>query len=281
MQHSTSVAIGILVFGLFLFVILTSSKGYAQPAPPNTQLKSGLTSLPSMAPKIHAVKITSPAKGQQVPLGSNLAISGTSVDTPNSKCQVSVIVNRVKPYQPTSGAGPGGPADYSKWNFLLTEKYTTIKSGPNNRITAKYTCTNNAAVISFASLNVTGVTTTVKRQVAQQNQSTNTKGQKTSLTTGNNAVTVSNRSIPAPTVPASPGPNARTNLGNSNPTASNDRYHTHKMSPYSDSTGSKFNSNSNHHHATSKSKGHRSNDKSKVRSSSKFRFDPFAFPIYG
>ena len=38
------------------------------------------------------VKITSPAKGQQVPIGG-LTISGTSTDDPVDNCQVSIILN--------------------------------------------------------------------------------------------------------------------------------------------------------------------------------------------
>ena len=105
--------------------------------------------------KLHTVKITSPAKGQQIPAAKNLTVSGITTDGA-SHCQVSVIVNGVKPYQPATGAGPRGPADYSKWNFVLTSKYTTIKLGPNNKITAKYSCSNPKG-ISFYSVTVTGV----------------------------------------------------------------------------------------------------------------------------
>jgi hypothetical protein len=45
-------------------------------------------------------------------------------------------------------------------NFILTSKYTTIKQGPNNKITAKYTCINNPSVVSYSSVNVTGATMT-------------------------------------------------------------------------------------------------------------------------
>jgi hypothetical protein len=116
---------------------------------------------------ITKIKITSPIKGQQVPVGKDLAVSGTSIDNATSDCQVSVRVNRVSPYQPAtsatatgSGGGGGGGAaaanDYSKWNYVLTSKYTTIKPG-QNRITAKYECGGNAALTSFSSVNVTGV----------------------------------------------------------------------------------------------------------------------------
>jgi hypothetical protein len=73
---------------------------------------------------------------------------------------VSVIVNNVKPYQPAiSTVGPGrtgGAADYSKWKFDISSKYTTIKPG-QNKITAKFECTDNSASKSFSSVNVTGV----------------------------------------------------------------------------------------------------------------------------
>jgi hypothetical protein len=63
--------------------------------------------------------------------------------------------NNVKPYQNTA-AGTGRAADYSKWNFALTSKYTTIKPD-QNRITAKYECANNPDSKGFSSVNVTGV----------------------------------------------------------------------------------------------------------------------------
>ena len=104
---------------------------------------------------IAKIKIISPSKGQQVSVGKDLTISGTSIANATSNCRVSVIVNNVKPYQNTTAAGPGGASDYSKWNFVLTSKYTTIKPG-DNRITAKYECANNPALKGFSSVNVTG-----------------------------------------------------------------------------------------------------------------------------
>jgi hypothetical protein len=82
----------------------------------------------------HGVRITSPVKGQQVPIG-DLTISGTSKGNATTNCKVSIIVNGVKPYQNASASGPGSASDYSKWNFHLTSKYTLIKEGIN-RITA-------------------------------------------------------------------------------------------------------------------------------------------------
>jgi hypothetical protein len=153
-NHTTSIVTIMLAFSLF-FVVLTNPYSYAQQIP----------SVSSTHPKTHAVRITSPNRGQQVPIGKDLSVSGissigignTTTKTTPSTCQAYVIVNGVKPYQQAKGTGPGGAADYSKWNFVLTSKYTTIKPGPANKITAKYICSNNPASASFYSVNVTGV----------------------------------------------------------------------------------------------------------------------------
>ncbi|MFL6362272.1 MAG: hypothetical protein ACJ709_02375, partial [Nitrososphaeraceae archaeon] len=62
---------------------------------------------------ITKIKITSPIKGQQVPVGKDLTVSGTSIDNATSNCQVSVIANKVRPYQPATATGTGGSNDYS------------------------------------------------------------------------------------------------------------------------------------------------------------------------
>ena len=111
----------------------------------------------------HAVKITSPTKHQLVPIGKNFIITGTTrhqvfLDNATSHCQVSIIVNGIKPYHTTTATGPDGAADYSKWEFLLSSNYTTIDQGPDNRIVAKYTCSSHDHnMMSFNSVNVTGV----------------------------------------------------------------------------------------------------------------------------
>jgi len=116
---------------------------------------------------LHLVKIVSPTKGLQIPVGNNLMISGISADNTTSDCMVSVIVNGVKPYRTAFSNGVGGGGDYSKWNYTLTPAYTTIKEG-QNKITAKYSCTNNPNLISHNSVNVTGVGTTLTPIANQQ-----------------------------------------------------------------------------------------------------------------
>jgi hypothetical protein len=151
MNHDFTAFSPVLLGILIVAIWSNSYVVYAQ------QSSSSLTPSPQSAAA--KVKIASPTKGQQVSVGKDLTISGTSTDnaTPSSSdCKVSVIVNKVRPYQPATPVGPGGAADYSKWNFALTSKYTTIKPG-ENRITAKYECANNAALTSFSSVNVTGV----------------------------------------------------------------------------------------------------------------------------
>jgi hypothetical protein len=191
--NNTAITTMVVVFGLFLFIVLANTIVYAQQASStsNTQLSTPF-------PKLHGVKIISPTKGQQIPVGKEITISGTSVDNATSNCQVSMIANHVRPYQPATAAGTGGANDYSKWNFVLSSNYTTIKPGPDNRITAKYTCTDNPAMASYSSVNVTGVvaaaaaapavTTTVYPQQQQQQQHQNmmtTTSNNTGTTTSN------------------------------------------------------------------------------------------------
>jgi hypothetical protein len=144
------VVIGILLFGMIANASMISA-----------QQGSIITDKvpPSPTSKLHAVKIISPAKGQQVPIGKDLTVSGitsTGAGNGTSHCQVSIIANGVKPYQKASATGPGGQTDYSKWNFVLSSNYTSIKPGPNNKITARYVCNSNPGALSFYSVNVTG-----------------------------------------------------------------------------------------------------------------------------
>ena len=138
-------------FGILVFTLWSNIAAYAQ----NTTTAGNNTTTSSSQQHVPKIKITSPTRGQQVPTGKDLTVSGTSIANATSNCQVSVIVNNVKPYQNATAAGTGGAVDYSKWKFDITSKYTTIKPG-DNRITAKYECANNPASKGFSSVNVTG-----------------------------------------------------------------------------------------------------------------------------
>jgi hypothetical protein len=111
------------------------------------------------------VKITDPAKGQQVAIGKNLTLSGTSSYNTTSNCGVFVIVDGVRPYQKTTPIGETGGNDYSKWNYTLTPAYAgTIREGIN-RITAKLLCQANPVNLTkFYSINVTGFSGIVPKQ---------------------------------------------------------------------------------------------------------------------
>jgi PKD domain len=105
------------------------------------------------------VKITSPSTGSSISIGGKqgpqLEISGTSTDNSNTDCQVSVIVNGIKPYQLVSANGIGGINDFSSWSFLLNSSYASIDEGPNNKITSKIVCPPN--LTKWYSVNVTGI----------------------------------------------------------------------------------------------------------------------------
>jgi hypothetical protein len=122
---------------------LVTSVSYAVPLSPTTQLP--------------AVKITSPHKSQQIRVGSNILVSGTSSPPPrvlHRGCIVSVLLNDVKPYQKTVALGHG---DYSVWHYNITHKYASLKHG-QNKITAKITCIASPSNLTkFNSVNVTGI----------------------------------------------------------------------------------------------------------------------------
>jgi hypothetical protein len=120
--------------------------------------------LENTATNIKAVNITSPINHQQVPIGKDLMISGTSIANATSNCQIIVGINNIKPYPRAIGIGPGGAKDYSKWSLTLASNYSAIKQGPDNKITARYKCSSsnniNPTIIPVNSINVTGVPVT-------------------------------------------------------------------------------------------------------------------------
>ncbi|MGB6670967.1 MAG: hypothetical protein WBE34_00900 [Candidatus Nitrosopolaris sp.] len=182
------------------------------PSPPST-----LQQQPPRQPKLNLVKITSPAKGQQVPIGKDLTISGTSLNNgTSSDCKVSVKVNGINPYHDASGNSGSGQADFSKWNFTLTPAYTKIQPGPN-KITAKFSCTNSPNLLSHNSVNVTGVAST---DVAATNNSNSQQEQISSTATspiatrGFDSTTANSTSTTAHTSPVSQDANVSRNANN-------------------------------------------------------------------
>src|ERR671930_1383232 len=92
-------------FGILLSAIYINVAAYAQN---KTATSVAVPSAPKQQQHITKIKITSPTRGQQVPVGKDLTVSGTSIDNATSNCQISVIVNKVKPYQNATATGTGG-----------------------------------------------------------------------------------------------------------------------------------------------------------------------------
>src|ERR671918_2334811 len=82
------------------------------------------------------VNIVSPERGEAVPAGSSLTISGTSDDNPQFNCKIQIIVNDHRPYQDTIPVALG---DYSQWTFVVNPQYAEIEEGINT-ITSKASC---------------------------------------------------------------------------------------------------------------------------------------------
>jgi hypothetical protein len=106
------------------------------------------------------IKILSPPRGQQVLTGGNLTVSGVSSDNPSTDCQVSLLLNDMKPYQKTTPTGKSNPGEenYSSWKYIINSKYGTIKGG-SNKITSKLTCntpSQPSGISKWYSINITG-----------------------------------------------------------------------------------------------------------------------------
>jgi hypothetical protein len=120
---------------------------------------NNLVFLQSLAkrPTLHGIRIQTPITGEKISIGlNNLSISGRSVDNESSNCQVSVIVNDIKPYQKASAFGLNGADDYSRWKFTLSPDYTELKNG-TNKITAKLECKDDLDALMFNTIKITGI----------------------------------------------------------------------------------------------------------------------------
>jgi hypothetical protein len=202
-----------------------------------TSSSSVAASLSGSPARMSKIKITSPTRDQQLPVGKDLTVSGTSIDNATSNdCKVSVIVNKVRPYQNATATGAGGAADYSKWKFDITSKYTTIKPG-ENRITSKYECASNPDSNSFSSVNVTGIssTATAASPSSSNRSSTFLASQPSSGTsspaTNSSAATTATAASPSSTAnqttSSSPSPPTSTSSAvNANQTASSKQQQT-------------------------------------------------------
>ena len=112
---------------------------------------------PAKRPTVHGVRIQTPNPGEKKSIGiDNLSIIGRSVDNESSDCQVSVIVNDIKPYQKASALGLNGADDYSRWKYTLSPDYTELKNG-TNKITAKLECKDDLDVLMYNTIKIDGI----------------------------------------------------------------------------------------------------------------------------
>lgn len=108
--------------------------------------------------------ITSPTKGQQLPVGITFNIKGTSSAANDSNhCIVSLIINAIRPYQKAIPVGTNGTHDYTSWHFTSHPSYATVKLG-QNKITARYSCFSDKDInntqpnyVKYHSVNITGI----------------------------------------------------------------------------------------------------------------------------
>ena len=144
-QNMLTITFAALMSAVLSNFSLLTNVSYAVPLSPTSQLPT--------------VKIISPHKSQQIPVGSSILVSGISSPPPgvsHTACTVSVLLNDAKPYQKTVALGHGGKGDYSVWHYNITPEYAFIKLG-QNKITAKVTCIASPSYLTkFNSVNVTG-----------------------------------------------------------------------------------------------------------------------------
>ena len=148
------ISFGAIILSIIMITAVETTV-YAQLFPKTGNI-SATNKLPTSAQvrnNIHLVKITSPIRGQQIPVRSSITVTGTSISK-SQDCEVSVIVNGIKPYQKAVPTGTGMANNYSTWSYRLTP--SLIKLG-QNKITSKFSCGNNMNLTPHNSVNVTGV----------------------------------------------------------------------------------------------------------------------------
>ena len=159
--------LGIIFAGLLIVLLLSNINYNANIqvlAQQNTSASTTNSSVPTVSDTVSnitklsgGVKIISPDKGDLVPLNSNnsLVIKGVSKDNVTSDCDVSVIINNVKPYQNVKPTGVQGDNDYSNWQYTVASNYTNINEG-NNKITSKILCLDGPQKLqAYYSVNIT------------------------------------------------------------------------------------------------------------------------------
>ena len=160
--------LGIISSGLLILLLLSNisynaniqvlaQQNTTSASTTNTSVPIASDTVSNITKLTGGVKIISPDKGDLVPLNSNnsLVIKGVSKDNVTSDCDVSVIINNVKPYQKVKPTGSQGDSDYSNWQYTVSSNYTNINEG-SNKITSKILCLEGPQTLqAYYSVNVT------------------------------------------------------------------------------------------------------------------------------
>ena len=160
--------LGIIFAGLLILLLLSNinynaniqvlaQQNTTSASTTNTSVPIASDTVSNITKLTGGVKIISPDKGDLVPLNSNnsLVIKGVSKDNVTSDCDVSVIINNVKPYQNVKPTGSQGDSDYSNWQYTVSSNYTNINEG-SNKITSKILCLEGPQTLqAYYSVNVT------------------------------------------------------------------------------------------------------------------------------
>ena len=160
--------LGIIFAGLLIVLLLSNidynaniqvlaQQNTTSASTTNTSVPIASDTVSNITKLTGGVKIISPDKGDLVPLNSNnsLVIKGVSKDNVTSDCDVSVIINNVKPYQKVKPTGSQGDSDYSNWQYTVSSNYTNINEG-SNKITSKILCLEGPQTLqAYYSVNVT------------------------------------------------------------------------------------------------------------------------------
>ena len=240
--------LGIIILLFVSSITISYSSLYAQPQ---------LNQNNSISTSIAGVKITSPTRDQQVPVGS-LKISGTSSDNATSDCTVYTIWDHLKPYQKVLANGPGGTNDYSKWSFTYTSAYHLITNG-TNQLTAKISClaSSSTNLTKWYSINIIGVSAALNQtetQVPIHNTTTSDTA---------SSILANSSSIPSPLT--------KVNLNNSNDNnddeedSSNGKADRNKAVHKQDNTANNSNNDDDSKTDKSSRKPHEKHDNSKSK----------------
>ena len=248
---------GILILAILSMIWISSQVGTVHGIVPTT-------------PTPFVVKITSPHRGQQVGIGHNVTLLGSSNYNASSKCQVSIIVDKKKPYQNTIPIGHGAD-NYSQWKYTLSPTYTALTAGAN-RVTAKLTCNANPAFTKSYSINLTGINQppatsqpSPQQQIAIKSNGTTSPLSSASVLSNNTLAqsnSTLNRANTTSVLPVSANSSSLIDPSSTHPSSSpsGGHSHTHHPSHHTHHSSSSSSSEHNHSHTHTGSDSHNSND---------------------